>query len=224
VDQLVASHLIGEARAAIAKDAAFAVEQHELADRDRLLEVALGLDVTALARPMRERLILERALAALVAHRAVERMVGEQQLDHAFLSPLGGRRVGLDLHVGRDREHARRLQHRTAAGVDLDHALAAHADRLHAGVVAELRHVDACPLGGGDDQLALARRERHAVDRDGNGVGVGLGRGGVGIRSGGIGHQSPATAITGISGRVSRFVTRAANSSGNSVIAEWIGT
>ena len=50
VDQRVAGDLVGEAGAAVAQDAALAVEQHEVADRDRLLEVALLLDVAALAR------------------------------------------------------------------------------------------------------------------------------------------------------------------------------
>ena len=49
-DQRVAGDLVGEAGAAVAQDAALAVEQHEVADRDRLLEVALLLDVAALAR------------------------------------------------------------------------------------------------------------------------------------------------------------------------------
>ena len=81
VDQRVAGDLVGEAGAAVAQDAALAVEEHEVADRDRLLEVALLLDVAALARAVAERLVLQRALAALVADRAVERVVGEQQLD-----------------------------------------------------------------------------------------------------------------------------------------------
>ena len=46
----VAGDLVGEPRAAIAEDAALAVEQHEVADRDRLLEVPLLLDEAALAR------------------------------------------------------------------------------------------------------------------------------------------------------------------------------
>ncbi len=88
VDQRVAGDLVGEAGATIAQDAALAVEQHEIADRDRLLEVTLLLDVATLARTVAERLILQRAFAALVAHRAVEWMVGEQQFDDALLQQL----------------------------------------------------------------------------------------------------------------------------------------
>ena len=50
VDQLVAGHLVGKAGAPIAQDASFSIEEHVVADRDRLLVVPLLLDETALAR------------------------------------------------------------------------------------------------------------------------------------------------------------------------------
>ena len=50
VDQRVAGDVLGEAGAAVAEDAALAVEVDEVADRDRLLVVALLLDEPALAR------------------------------------------------------------------------------------------------------------------------------------------------------------------------------
>src|SRR2546425_299164 len=81
IDERVAGDLGREARAAPALDAALAVKEHEVADRDRLLEVALLLDIPRLPGPERQRLILQRALAAAVADRAVERMVDEQELE-----------------------------------------------------------------------------------------------------------------------------------------------
>ena len=84
-DQRVAGDLVGEAGAAAALDAALAVEQDEVRDRDRLLPVALLLDEARLAGTERERRVLQRALAAAVAHRAVERVVDEQELEHAVL-------------------------------------------------------------------------------------------------------------------------------------------
>ena len=129
VDQLVAGDLVGEAGAAVAQDAAFAVEVDQVADRDRLLVVALLLDVARLAGAVAERLILQRALAALVADRTVERVVREQQFEHALLGALDLRGVGAhDLAIG-DRGHARHHHHRATRSLDLDHALAAHADR-----------------------------------------------------------------------------------------------
>ena len=97
LDQRVAGDLVGEAGAAVALDAALAVEQHEVRQRDGLLPVALLLDEAGLAGAERERLVLQRALAALVAHRAVERVVDEQELEDAVLRLLDRGRVGDDL-------------------------------------------------------------------------------------------------------------------------------
>ena len=154
VDQGVAGDLVGEARAAPALDATLAVEQHEIADRDRLLEVPLLLDEPRLAGTERERLVLQRALAAAVADRAVERVVHEQELEHAVLDLL--HRVAL--RVARPcLRHGRGARGREAAhAFDLDEAHAAHADRLHALVPAEPRDVDAVLLRGLDQQLAAS--------------------------------------------------------------------
>src|SRR5438132_1512839 len=77
VGEGIAGNLVGEARAARALDAAFAIEVHERRQGDGLLEVALLLDEARLAGAERERLILQRALAALVAHRAIERVIDQ---------------------------------------------------------------------------------------------------------------------------------------------------
>src|SRR5947209_11219521 len=88
-DQLVVlGDLLGEAHAAVAEDAAFAVDRHERRELERLDEMSLRLDVARAARPPPERDVLERALAALVADRAVERMVDEQELDDRVLRVL----------------------------------------------------------------------------------------------------------------------------------------
>ena len=125
--------------------------------------------------PVRVGVVLQRALAALVADRAVERVVDEEELEDAVLGLLRGRRLGVDDHAVGDRDHAARLQRRAAAGVDVDDAHAAHADRLHPRVVAEPRDEDAGPLGGVDDELALAGLDGVAVDGDRQRVGLRLG-------------------------------------------------
>ena len=155
VDQRVARDLVGEARAAAALDAALAVEQHEIAERDRLLEVALLLDEARLAGAERERLVLQRALAAAVAHRAVERVVDEQELEHAVLDRLHRRRSACARPCRRRPAWCTRAE--AAHALDLDEAHAAHADRLHALVPAEARDVDAVLLRGLDQQLAGRR-------------------------------------------------------------------
>ena len=91
VDLRVAGDLVGEAGAAGALDAALAVEQDQVGEGDRLLPVPLLLDEAGLARAEGEGLVLQGALAALVAHRAVERVVDEQELEHAVLGLLDRR-------------------------------------------------------------------------------------------------------------------------------------
>ncbi len=191
VDQRVAGHLLGEARAAVAQDAALAVEEDHVADRDRLLLVALLLDEARLAGPVGHRLVLQRALAALVAHGAVERVVDQQELEHPVLGLLGDRGLGVDLHVRRALEHAARLQRRAPTGVDLDDAHAAHADGLHARVGAEVRDVDAVALRRVDDELALVRHDRCAVEGDRDAFD---GRRLLLLRAGGVSHGPPPPA------------------------------
>ena len=168
-DQRIAGHVLGEAGAAVAEDAALAVEVDEVADRERLGVVALLLHEPALARTVAERLVLQRALAALVAHRAVERVVDEQELQHALLRLLHARPVRVDLHALGHVGHARHGQRRAPAGVDVDEAHAAHAHRLHALVVAEAGDVGAGALRGGDQQLARLGLDVVTVDGDRDG-------------------------------------------------------
>ena len=144
------------------------------------VEIAIGLGNVRLTStnrvlraPVAHRLVLQRALAALVADRAVERVVDEQQLHDAVLGLVGlGRRVlRLDLHAraGLERAAGLRLGHlgqlAVAAGrPDLDQALAAGAGRGEQRVVAEPRDLDAQLLGGADDQRALGHLGLDAVD------------------------------------------------------------
>ncbi len=158
VDLRLAGHVGGEAGAAGALDAALAVEQDQVRDGDGLLEVALLLNEAGLARAVGQRLVLQRALAALVADRAVERVVGQQELEHAVLGLLHLLRRGVDDHALAGLDEAGRLQGGAARALHLDQAHAAHADGLHARVVAEARDVGPGPLGRGDQQLALLAR------------------------------------------------------------------
>ena len=167
VDLGLAGHVGGEAGAAGALNAALAVEQDQVRNGDGLLEVALLFDEAALARAVGQRLVLQRALAALVADRAVERVVGQQELEHAVLGLLDLLRGGVDDHALAGLDEAGRLQRGAARALHLDQAHAAHADRLHARVVAEARDVGPGPLGRGDEQLALLGADLAAVQREG---------------------------------------------------------
>ena len=91
-DQRVAGDLVGEPGAPGALDAALAVQQHLRGQRDRLGERALAPGEPGLALAGGHGLVLQRALTALVAHRAVERVVDQQHLHDTALGLLGDRR------------------------------------------------------------------------------------------------------------------------------------
>src|SRR5207237_10344132 len=101
-DQLaVLGDAFREARAAVAEDAALAVQGDRRRDRDRLLHRALGEGHARVAGAPAEGQVLQRALAALVADRAVERVVDEDELERrllAFGGLVGGLR-GVDDHA-----------------------------------------------------------------------------------------------------------------------------
>src|SRR3712207_6116920 len=103
-DELVVlGHLLAEADAAVAEDAALAVDRDQRRELERLAEVALGLDEAGRARAPAVGDVLERALAALVADRAVERVVDEQELEHGVLRRVHALVLGVDDHAVLDR-------------------------------------------------------------------------------------------------------------------------
>ena len=168
----VLGDLLAEARAAVAEDAALAVECDQRRDRDRLLERALREDHAGRAGPVAKRQVLERALAALVADRAVERVVDEDELECRVLAFCGDlRRPGrVHDHPVLRRQCAARLQLRHA--LDLDEAHAAGADgRAEPRLVAEHGNLDAGGLRRLDQAGALRNLHRALVDRDGDHVG-----------------------------------------------------
>ena len=136
---------VSEADAARAVDAAV---HRRLDQRAEILvrHRALVLAVAAAVEAVGHRLVLQVALAALVADRAVERMVDQQELHHAVARLLDHRRVGLDDHaVGR---RHRAGGDRLGRLLHLDQAHAAIAGDRQALVVAEARDLDADLLAG----------------------------------------------------------------------------
>ena len=161
---------IREPSASGAQNAAFAVEEHQVGNLDWLLVVPLLLHETGLAGSVRERLILQRALAALVTDRAVEGMVDQEKLENALLRLLGGLRLGVHHHAVADRQRARRNECSPSWAIDLDQTGATHADSLHARVVAEARNVGPGLLGRVDQRLTGINLDIDAVERDRDGV------------------------------------------------------
>src|SRR5690606_10070915 len=95
------------------------------------------------------------ALAALVAERAIERMVEQQEFHHAFAGRLDHRRVGEHLRRLAVRARTQVLDRHGAAGLRLWRT-ALHLDQAHAAVardrqalvIAEARNLGAGGLGG----------------------------------------------------------------------------
>ena len=116
------------------------------------------------ARPIRHRLVLQRAFAALVAHRAVQGMVDQQQLHHTLLRLVGdGRReLGVDDHAVGDGRGAG--SERLALPLHVDEALTAGADRIEQRVVAKPRDLNADHLRGTNHQRALGNTDLDTVD------------------------------------------------------------
>src|SRR5204863_3698983 len=111
-DQLpVLGDLVREPGAAVAEDAALAIERDERRDGDRLVEGQLRERHPRVPGPVAEREVLQRALPALVADRTVEGMVDEDELERRLLSfgGLGRGRCAADDHSLAGRERAARL-------------------------------------------------------------------------------------------------------------------
>ncbi len=176
VDLRFAGDLRREPDAAAALDATLAVEQHELGDGDGLGPVPLLLEEAAFPRPVGHDLVLQWALAALVAHGTVEGVVYEEELEHPVLGLLHLVRRRVDHHAVGDGHVAGRLQGGAARTGHLHEAHPAHADRLHARVVAEARDERPGLLGGGDEELPGRAGDLGAVEGEGDrGIGVGPG-------------------------------------------------
>src|SRR5882757_3522234 len=159
-----ARHLRGEADAARAVDAAV---HRRLDQRPQLLvgHRALVLVEAAAVEAVAHRLVLQVALAALVADRTVERVVDEQELHHALARLLDHRRVGEDLLLVGDGQRAARLR-LGRTGLHLDQAHPAIAGDGKAFVVAEARDLDARQLTGLQDREAGRHLQLDAVDLD----------------------------------------------------------
>ena len=119
---LDARDLRGEADAARAVDAARHVGRDERAEV-LVLDDALALVEARGGAAESEREVLQLALAALVADRAVERVVDQQELHRRLLRRERPRRAREDLHALGDRRRAGR--HRLRRLLDLDQAHAA---------------------------------------------------------------------------------------------------
>ena len=155
--------LVAEPRAARAEDAALLVEHDLGAQIHDLAFVDLGLQRhVALIGAVLHVVVLEFALAGLVADRAIDGVVDEQEFEHRGLRRLGSVARGLDDHAVGHARVAADLQ--LGHLFDFDQTHAAVARNAQARVVAVVRHFHAGPLRGLDDVQPVFDRHFAAVD------------------------------------------------------------
>ena len=218
-DEWVARNFIGETRTTVTQDAPLTVEEYQFTNCYWLLVVTLLFNETTFARTMTESLILQRALAALVTHWAVKRVISKKQFNHAFLCTLDLRCLCADNLSFGHWCHAANNHHWTAWSFNFNETLTAHTDRTHTWVVAETRNEFIGTVSCRNDEFTFLCFNSATVNRDADCVWILLRH----LRRLGIRINSChwATAVTGM--RV-RFVMRASNSSRNNVSAECTGT
>ena len=167
--QLVGTGNVGsEADAAGALDAAGHLggdQRTHVLVRHHALALVEAADRTAIA----QRHVLQLALAALIADRAVQRVVDEQELHHRALELQCLLAAGGDLHAIHHRGGAGRRRLRRLLHVDQAHAAVGGDRQLF--VVAETRDRNARLVGGLDDHRALRHDQRLAIDLDGDVIG-----------------------------------------------------
>jgi hypothetical protein len=130
-----AGNFRGEADAARAVDAAVhhRLDQRSdifVFDRALVLMIARGIDAEG------HRLVLQVAFAALVADRAIQRMVDQQELHHAFPGLLDHRRVGEDFRRLAIRARAQVAHVHGAGSLRLGRP-ALHLDQAHAAIAGD---------------------------------------------------------------------------------------
>ena len=99
-ERIVAHDIACEPDAARAKDAAFIIEHDARAEINSLGLVNLRFNETALRFPVIDGIFLQLAFAGLIANRAIERMIDEQEFEHAFTHGLHTGRVRVNFHPG----------------------------------------------------------------------------------------------------------------------------
>ena len=101
--------LIADANAAVAQDAARGIEK----DYWRpllLVDMQLLFHEAAFARAVAEHHVLQLAFAALIAHRAIQRMIREQEFERSLAGLTDRGRFGMHHHALGHRQRAPHLQ------------------------------------------------------------------------------------------------------------------
>ena len=166
VDERIAGHFFGEPGATVTQDAALTVKQYQFGDRNWLFKVTLLFNETRFTRTEGQRLILQRTLAALVAHGAIERVVYQQEFKDAVLGFFDHIRLGINDHAFGTRLHTGRLKGHATGARNFNQTHPTHAHFAHAGVPAEPGDVGAMAFCGSDQQLTGVGLNGFAVNGD----------------------------------------------------------
>lgn len=156
-----ASNFLTEADAASAVNASVHMSHHQGPDI-LILYGPLELVVSAFLISVEMRVVLQVALASLIADRAVERVIGEQKLHDSSSSVPGGLGIGVDFHGWGDLGAAG--SHGFGGLFDFYEAHPAVAGDFETFMVAEARNLDVIFLGGLEDREVVIDLVRLVVD------------------------------------------------------------
>src|SRR6202162_3003909 len=160
---LNARDVLAEAHAARAVNAARHVGRDQ-GTQVLVLDHALALDEARYVAAEAERQILQLAFPALIADRAVERVIDEQELHRRALRAEGFGRVREDLHALGYRGRAGRQRLRCLLDLDQTHAAVGRDRQLL--VIAEAGGGDSLAIGHAHEELVPASLHGDAVDFD----------------------------------------------------------
>src|SRR5688500_1555420 len=165
VENGVVREVVHEPHTTRAEDAAVGDVNHVAAEILRRVE-ALRLTIARVLAPFLVGVILELALAGLVANRTVERVIDEQHLEHALSRLEWFLVVNVDDLSFRDRRCAGGSELGSLLDVDQTHA--ADARDRKAGMIAVVRNQNANLLGRLEDSGSLGYRNLTPFDRQGD--------------------------------------------------------
>jgi hypothetical protein len=162
VEHRLLCHVFHEPHTSGAEDATIGHVEH-VATEVLHRTVPLGIfGVAGAGPPFLEHVVLKLALAGLIADRAVERVIDEEQLENSLARLL--RLVAIHMHHLPLSHRSDTRGHELGRLLYFDQAHPAYRRRGKRRVVAVMGHEDAGLLGGLDDGGALGDTHRHSVD------------------------------------------------------------
>jgi hypothetical protein len=159
------SYVPRKTNASGAKDASFLIELYKRSEVECFSAAGfLSQKKAAVVAGVRHVVVLQPTLAGLVANRAIDGVVEEQELHcvpHSFMNPLS---IGANLHVIRHGSCARRHEFWRSFHLNKTHAAAAFNPNVR--MVAISWNLNANVIGQLDNRTSLFGLVHLAIDRD----------------------------------------------------------